>query len=259
MELALVFFGVALLLVIVLILTRRKSPGPAARAGAAAPAYRGPYGGRSEVRRNWLVGIGGEVEGKTYFIGERTVTIGRGPSNHIQVLDDDASRRHCQLIPQSGYLEVVDLQSANGTLLNGDRIERGRLGPEDRLQIGEAVFRYAARGNFQRDDASQMKNASGAARSDTVFADDLSIGTIFAAALKQAHGDVEAAAAHVGLTPEALVKALRENGIEVPTRHAPAAPAAPAAPTPETANPDTADSAAAPDTPAPPADDEPQV
>ena len=47
------------------------------------------------------------------------------------------SRLHCRLTAlPSGELEVRDLESTNGTFVNGQRVDQARLAPGDRLQIG---------------------------------------------------------------------------------------------------------------------------
>jgi pSer/pThr/pTyr-binding forkhead associated (FHA) protein len=47
------------------------------------------------------------------------------------------SRLHCRLTAlPSGELEVKDLESTNGTFVNGQRIENARLASGDRLQVG---------------------------------------------------------------------------------------------------------------------------
>ena|SRR5829696_1112077 len=46
------------------------------------------------------------------------------------------SRLHCRLTAGAAELEVVDLESTNGTFVNGERAERARLKPGDRLGVG---------------------------------------------------------------------------------------------------------------------------
>ena len=66
------------------------------------------------------------------------ITIGRAPGNTIQLDQRNVSRRHARLSAQSGSLMVEDLQSANGTLLNGERLTAPRaLHDGDQLTIGD--------------------------------------------------------------------------------------------------------------------------
>ncbi|MBI4475776.1 MAG: FHA domain-containing protein [Acidobacteria bacterium] len=47
------------------------------------------------------------------------------------------SRLHCRLTAsRDGPLEVVDLDSTNGTFVNGRRVEKATLKPGDRLKVG---------------------------------------------------------------------------------------------------------------------------
>ena len=47
------------------------------------------------------------------------------------------SRVHCRVTAlPGGELEIRDLESTNGTYVNGERIETARLAPGDRLQVG---------------------------------------------------------------------------------------------------------------------------
>jgi pSer/pThr/pTyr-binding forkhead associated (FHA) protein len=63
-------------------------------------------------------------------------TIGRA-TNADLVLDAAlVSRVHCRLEANDETLEVVDLDSTNGTYVNGERVFRAHLIPGDRLRVG---------------------------------------------------------------------------------------------------------------------------
>jgi pSer/pThr/pTyr-binding forkhead associated (FHA) protein len=61
--------------------------------------------------------------------------VGRGPGCHIAFHDETVSRRHAQLTFRDGWL-IQDLQSMNGTTVNGERVGRCRVRPGDRLGLG---------------------------------------------------------------------------------------------------------------------------
>ena len=64
-------------------------------------------------------------------------TIGRATGADFIVDAALISRVHCRLTALAGgELEVRDLESTNGTYVNGERIETARLAPGDRLQVG---------------------------------------------------------------------------------------------------------------------------
>jgi ABC transport system ATP-binding/permease protein len=64
-------------------------------------------------------------------------TIGRATGADFIVDAALVSRVHCRLtVLSGGELEVRDLESTNGTYVNGSRIETARLEAGDRLQVG---------------------------------------------------------------------------------------------------------------------------
>ena len=64
-------------------------------------------------------------------------TIGRATGADFIVDAGLISRVHCRLTALAdGELEIKDLESTNGTYVNGARIETARLAPGDRLQVG---------------------------------------------------------------------------------------------------------------------------
>jgi pSer/pThr/pTyr-binding forkhead associated (FHA) protein len=66
-----------------------------------------------------------------------TKTMGRAPQAEFIVDAALVSRFHCRVSAGANELEVVDLDSTNGTFVNGSRIEkRATLKPGDRLGVG---------------------------------------------------------------------------------------------------------------------------
>jgi len=64
-------------------------------------------------------------------------TVGRATGADFILDAPLVSRVHCRLSALAdGTLEVHDLESTNGTFVNGARVESGRLSPGDRLGIG---------------------------------------------------------------------------------------------------------------------------
>jgi pSer/pThr/pTyr-binding forkhead associated (FHA) protein len=73
-------------------------------------------------------------------------TIGRAPRADFIVDAALVSRLHCRLAAGAAEIEAVDLQSTNGTYVNGERVERGTLKNGDKLRVGavELVVEKAA-------------------------------------------------------------------------------------------------------------------
>jgi ABC transport system ATP-binding/permease protein len=64
-------------------------------------------------------------------------TLGRATGADFIVDAALVSRVHCRITAlPSGELEVKDLESTNGTFVNGRRVEQARLAPGDRIQVG---------------------------------------------------------------------------------------------------------------------------
>jgi transcriptional regulator with GAF, ATPase, and Fis domain len=76
--------------------------------------------------------------GDVYPLQEGTrYTLGRAPTNRIVVRDDLCSREHAELFPAEGGWFVRDLNSLNGTHLNGEQLRKERrLEPRDDLRVG---------------------------------------------------------------------------------------------------------------------------
>jgi pSer/pThr/pTyr-binding forkhead associated (FHA) protein len=63
-------------------------------------------------------------------------TLGRARRADFIVDAALVSRIHCRLAAGAGEIEAVDLQSTNGTYVNGRRVDRGTLKHGDRLRVG---------------------------------------------------------------------------------------------------------------------------
>lgn len=66
--------------------------------------------------------------------------LGRTAGCDLVVDDSKASRRHAKIHVQGGVVEIEDLQSSNGTLLNDKPVARRMLRDGDRIRIGQTVL-----------------------------------------------------------------------------------------------------------------------
>jgi hypothetical protein len=71
------------------------------------------------------------------------VVLGRHSEADVRLPLPDVSRRHCRLAWSGGVWRVFDLQSVNGTYVNGERVDEATLHPSDTLQVGSFTFRVA--------------------------------------------------------------------------------------------------------------------
>ena len=68
------------------------------------------------------------------------VLVGRRESCDIVVRFPNVSAHHCQLTIVSGYWFVKDLNSRNGTKVNGTRITRKRVNPGDKISVAKHEY-----------------------------------------------------------------------------------------------------------------------
>ena len=87
-------------------------------------------------------------DGRRQEIEKRRVVIGRSKDCDIQVADPNVSRRHAEVRQEGAAHWVVDLDSTNGTEVNGRRLKRAKLRPGDTITVGstELVFEREAGG-----------------------------------------------------------------------------------------------------------------
>jgi len=65
------------------------------------------------------------------------ILFGRAPESKVRFKTDLVSRRHCVLAYVKGHWYVRDLDSSNGTLVNGELVKQERVKPGDVLQLGK--------------------------------------------------------------------------------------------------------------------------
>lgn len=121
----------------------------------------------------------GPDAGKEIKIPTPKCIIGRGGDCHLRPKSDAISRRHCVVYVKDGELLVRDLQSRNGTWVNGERISEDRaLKSGDKIQFGPLEFEVAidhSLGGDKKPKVSSVKEAAARTTStgqDTVQLED---------------------------------------------------------------------------------------
>ncbi|HEY8495338.1 MAG TPA: FHA domain-containing protein [Myxococcota bacterium] len=91
-----------------------------------------------------LIVRSGDFAGTRYELSSGATRIGRNPDTDITLLDEGASREHAILLydEEQGRWAIEDLQSTNGTKVNGRRVRSHPLEPGDEIQIGRTVFQF---------------------------------------------------------------------------------------------------------------------
>jgi len=95
---------------------------------------------QAKTQRPWIVIVsGGGGVGKMFRLDQELV-IGRAPTASVRLDEDGISRQHAKLVlTTEGTVHIVDLESRNGTFVNGERVSRYALRDGDKIQIGDHI------------------------------------------------------------------------------------------------------------------------
>ncbi len=108
--------------------------------------------------------------------------VGRGEECDIRLEHKSVSKIHCVLVKTDGLMMVRDLGSTNGTRVNGTRIRRGMLLPNDKVSVANFHFRVlfgaalqsaASHEKTQQINEQDLDRLRGKAGADAESADDI--------------------------------------------------------------------------------------
>jgi FHA domain-containing protein len=135
-----------------------KAPGDAARAaelkrtmigGSPAPRSGGNEGARRTVVLRdqqrppvvgWLVAMDGPQKGDDYRIRDEQTLVGSGSECQIILEDQSISTRHVSIRYQDGKFTLTDLDSSNGTEVNGAAVSKVPLADGDKVRMGSTTL-----------------------------------------------------------------------------------------------------------------------
>ena len=94
--------------------------------------------------RAMLLRMDGVGAGQVVSVAQTPYTMGRHATNSLPIDDDSISRFHARFVIEDGKYIVEDLDSRNGTFIQGKRITRAEIKDDDWVQFGARVaFRFA--------------------------------------------------------------------------------------------------------------------
>ncbi|MEX1366280.1 MAG: GGDEF domain-containing protein [Nannocystaceae bacterium] len=100
-----------------------------------------PVAGSPTERNAYLIVLSGRAVGKMYKLGPGEHVVGRSTDADVRLDDEGISRSHAMLRRRAdGSVEVSDLDSTNGTFVNGAQIRHFTLSDGDRIQIGSVTI-----------------------------------------------------------------------------------------------------------------------
>lgn len=86
----------------------------------------------------------GKGRGQSFDFDAEEIVIGRSDEADIVLADGGVSRRHARIVLQGDRWALEDLETANGTFLNGSKVDQELLENGDQIGIGQVVFVFEA-------------------------------------------------------------------------------------------------------------------
>jgi len=100
-----------------------------------------PVGGAPRERKAYLIVLSGRAVGQMFKLAPGEHVLGRSTEADIRLDDEGVSRLHAKMRRRSdGTVEVSDLDSTNGTYVNGAQTRHFTLSDGDRIQIGSVTI-----------------------------------------------------------------------------------------------------------------------
>jgi pSer/pThr/pTyr-binding forkhead associated (FHA) protein len=87
-----------------------------------------------------LIVVSGSGAGEEHVVERPRWLVGRGPSVDAAFEDPEMSQRHLRIEFTRGRFHAIDLDSTNGTRVNGTGVASAELAHGDRIQAGAHVF-----------------------------------------------------------------------------------------------------------------------
>src|SRR5437867_8362768 len=88
-----------------------------------------------------LVVVSAGMTGRTHELKVEKTTIGRVEDNTFQIAEPSVSSHHCEVLLRGSDVVVKDLNSTNGTFINGEKISESVLKPGQMLRLGQIEMR----------------------------------------------------------------------------------------------------------------------
>jgi pSer/pThr/pTyr-binding forkhead associated (FHA) protein len=84
-----------------------------------------------------LVVLSAGLNGRTHDLNVDKTTIGRVEDNTFQIADPSVSSHHCEVLLRGTDVVIKDLNSTNGSFINGEKISESVLKPGQTLKLGQ--------------------------------------------------------------------------------------------------------------------------
>ncbi len=101
--------------------------------------------------------VAGPLRESVFVLSKADLPIGRDPANLLPISDPSLSRRHCVITRNADGFEIRDLESRNGTFVNGVAVKEGPLRHGDQISVGDSVLVLLLRDDTGQPGSSQVE------------------------------------------------------------------------------------------------------
>jgi len=118
---------------------------------------------RAKQAEACLILVRGTPQGHKYELNRGEMTLGRDPSADICISDQSISKKHAKLEKKGGKVVLTDLNSSNGTQINGKKLapnEPVTLGKEDMIKMGSSMLKFLPAGELETLYLGQLGDAA---------------------------------------------------------------------------------------------------
>jgi serine phosphatase RsbU (regulator of sigma subunit) len=113
--------------------------------------------GAGAARAHYLLIVDGAGKGRRILLGMDPIVIGRSAPAEVVLDDQRVSRAHCRICVAFDEVLVIDLNSSNGTFIDGKRVTSGApLPPGSRLQVGSHVLEHEWRNRKEVEESQEL-------------------------------------------------------------------------------------------------------
>lgn len=107
-----------------------------------------------------LIGVSGSYRGNEFYVDKDEYLIGRASDCDLVIAEKTVSGHHAKLVRSGDQFELMDLNSTNGTFVNGARIQRKGVRTDDLIKFDVFEFRYINPNEVARTMISQAPDFS---------------------------------------------------------------------------------------------------
>lgn len=93
-----------------------------------------------------LVVLSAGLAGRTHDLKVDKTTIGRVEDNTFQIAEPSVSSHHCEILLRGNDVVIKDLNSTNGTFINGEKVSESVLKPGQMLRLGQVELKLETDG-----------------------------------------------------------------------------------------------------------------